>query len=282
MATGAEARQPELLPAGAPEKTQVMLQLSELTGFEHARPRRELVDSIERLGLLQPVIATGSRESGYRVIEGRRRAKAIEELAQNGRWPLPPTIDALVISDGAGCSDPVRAGMALALHAVRSPSPISELQAIETILEAGGRETATVKRIAAQTGMPIQTVRRRLKLRTLSPRVRAAFENGEITVTVAEAAARLSTEQQQELERLADAGERITFQAVKDASRRRTGEVAAELGAELFAERQTPWRATVRGHLKTALEAIPVAEQEGELAQAIAVAIARAETGSDT
>jgi ParB-like chromosome segregation protein Spo0J len=277
-----ESDQLELLPDGMPKTRRARLQLSTLTGFEHAPPRRELVESIARLGLLQPVVAAESGESGYRVIEGRRRTKAIEQLAEDGRWPVPPTIDALVIDDGAGYGETVRSGMVPALHAVRSASPVSELQAIEAILEAGGEEAATVKRIAEQTGMPVQTVRRRLKLRALAPDVRAAFQSGPISVTVAEAAARLDTDQQEELERLAETGERITLRTVKDASRRRTREVAAELGAELFAERQTPWRGTVRGHLKAALDAIPIAERNGVLGQAIAAMVARAESGSDT
>lgn len=277
-----ESDQLELLPDGMPKTRRARLQLSTLFGFEHARPRRELAESIARLGLLQPVVVAESRESGYRVIEGRRRVKAIKELAENGKWVSPPIVEALVIDDGAGYGEPVRSGMVLALHAARSASPVSELHAIEAILEAGGEEAATVKRIAEQTGMPVQTVRRRLKLRRLSARLRAAFENGEMTASAAEAAARISAEQQQELERVADAGERVTLPMVKDASRGRSDAVAAELGAELFAERQTPWRATVRGHLRAALDAIPVAEHEGELAQAISAAVARAERGSET
>jgi ParB-like chromosome segregation protein Spo0J len=282
MPIAAEAHQLELLPGAVPKTRRVRLQISELTGFEYARPGRELVESIGRLGLLQPVVAAGGGECAYRVIEGRRRVKAIEQLAEKGRWPLPARMDALVITDGASYSDLVRAGMALALHAARSASPVSELHAIEEILEAGGEEAATVKRIAEQTGMPIQTVRGRLKLRSLSRRLRAAFENGEITVTVAEAAARLPTGQHQRLEQLADAGERITLPTVKAASRPRTAKVASELDGELFAERQTPWLATVRGHMRAALDAIPAAQQQGELADAIASAIERAESGSET
>jgi response regulator of citrate/malate metabolism len=66
-------------------------------------------------------------------------------------------------------------------------------RAIETIIVAAGAETesVTVKETAAQTGMSLQTVRRRLRLRTLTPALRAALEEGQIIATVAAAAARL-------------------------------------------------------------------------------------------
>ena len=54
----------------------------------------------------------------------------------------------------------------------------------------------TVKEIAAQTGMSVQTVRRRLRLRSLTPALRAAFDHGRITASVAEAAARLPEPEQ--------------------------------------------------------------------------------------
>jgi hypothetical protein len=107
----------------------------------------------------------------------------------------------------------VRGGLTLALHASRTTSPASELRAIECILQADGSpdEAMTVKEIAAQTGMSVQTVRRRLRLRTLTAGLRAAFDEGWITSGIAEAAARLSDEQQTRLERELEEEGRLTL-----------------------------------------------------------------------
>jgi hypothetical protein len=53
-----------------------------------------------------------------------------------------------------------------------------ELEAIETIIAIGGAddETATAKQIAGQTGLSVQTVRRRLQLRSLIAELRRAFD----------------------------------------------------------------------------------------------------------
>ena len=107
----------------------------------------------------------------------------------------------------------MRGGLTLALHASRSPSPASELQAIETIIESSGDdvEAAAVKEIAAQTGISVQTIRRRLRLRSLCAGLRTAFDEARITASVAEAAARLPDDKQAELERRLDEEGRLTL-----------------------------------------------------------------------
>ena len=127
------------------------------------------------------------------MIDGRRRAKAIVLLAEDGQWPTPAQVEALVIAGGDARRQEIRGGLTLALHASRSASPASELEAIETILAIAGAdgETATVKQIAAQTGLSVQTVRRRVRLRSLIADLRRAFDEGRIPASVAEAAARL-------------------------------------------------------------------------------------------
>jgi hypothetical protein len=67
MAEDGEAGQLELLPATAPETQRARLPLAELVGFQHARPRRELVESIARLGLLQPVVVAKRGGARYAV-----------------------------------------------------------------------------------------------------------------------------------------------------------------------------------------------------------------------
>jgi ParB-like chromosome segregation protein Spo0J len=261
-----------------PEVRREAISLDRLDGFEHAQPSRELRELIARLGLLQPIVVAATRGGRYQVIEGRRRAKAVHLLAEEGNWAAG-TIDALVLQGAAARRRDVRGGLTLALHATRSQSPASELQAIETILEAGGEDhqASTVKEIAAQTGMPVQTVRRRLRLRSLSPGLRRAFDAGQIAATVAEAAARLPADHQAQLEDRVAAGERLTLAEVRDAARAQAQDSGEQLPEVLFADRAAAWQTTVRGHLKAAVQALPTAAKDSPLAHALAEAAAECE-----
>jgi hypothetical protein len=180
----------------------------------------------------------------------RRRAKAIALLVDEGQWPAPARVEALVVGGDDTRRPEARGGLTLALHATRGPSPAIELEAIETIIGLAGAngETATVKQIAAQTGLSVQTVRRRLRLRSLIAELRQAFDQGRIPASVAEAAARLAEPQQQAIVHHLDDGAGLTLSDVRQQSRRRAETATAELPDELFSERQAPWQTTVRGH----------------------------------
>lgn len=106
------------------------------------------------------VVVVSGGSGRYELVEGRRRCKAIAQLAGEDRWPAPAQLEALILDAAKPVRREVRGGLALALHATRSASPASELREIEAILKSGATdgEVATVKEIAAQTGMSIQTV----------------------------------------------------------------------------------------------------------------------------
>jgi ParB-like chromosome segregation protein Spo0J len=256
--TGADA-QLQLLPAGPPELRRDSIALELLDGFQDATPSAKLRELIRDLGLLQPIIVAGGGSGRYQVVDGRRRTKAIALLAEDNQWPKPARIEALVVAGHDTGRQEVRGGLALALHASRSSSPASELEAIETILALRGAdsEAGTVKQIAAQTGLSVQTVRRRLRLRSLIAELRQAFDDGRIPASVAEAVARLPEPQQQALVRHLCEGSGLTLVHVREQSRQRAGAATAELPEGLFAERPTAWQTTVRGHLIAAVEAIP-------------------------
>src|SRR5581483_3281860 len=101
--------------------------------------------------------------TSWKVAGGARRSPSSRRTAggprrpRSTRWSSPRQTRA---------APRVRGGLALALHATRGPSPASELHAIEGILGADGAggEGATIKQVAGQTGISVQTVRRRLKL----------------------------------------------------------------------------------------------------------------------
>lgn len=267
-----------LLPSAGPELRRERIPLEKLDGFAEAQPSAKLRELIRDLGLLQPLVVVPAGTGRHRIIEGRRRAKAISLLAEAGEWPAPPSADALVIGSVDVRRDEVRGGLTLALHASRSSSPASELQAVEAILEQGtGDEPTTVKEIAAQTGISVQTVRRRLRLRSLTPGLRRAFDEGTLSAGVAEAAARLPGQQQQALQRQLAGGERITLETVRDLAREQTSAASQSLPDELFAERDCAWQTTVRGHLTAAIAAVPPGDQHEPLLQALTAARDQAE-----
>lgn len=268
-----------LLPTAEPRVRRETLPLELIDGFEDAAPSAKLRELIRDLGLLQPVVVVPARSGRYRVVEGRRRCKAIAQLAEADDARMAPTVGALIIEGRQTGRREVRGGLTLALHASRSASPASELQAIETILETGDveSESATVKEIAAQTGMSVQTVRRRLRLRSLTPALRAAFDEGKITASLAEAAARLPDVCQQTLEGQLKAGRRLSAADVRDVARGRNAAATGELPGGLFAESEVVWQVTVRGHLIAALSAIPSDSGHHELQRATRAALAELE-----
>jgi ParB-like chromosome segregation protein Spo0J len=268
-----------LLPTTAPQLRRESLPLDVVEGFEDAAPSAKLRELICDLGLLQPVVVVPVRSGRYRVVEGRRRCKAIAQLAEAGEWPLPARVDALVVEGRQSARREVRGGLTLALHASRTPSPYSELQAIEAILDtdAAEGETVTLKEIAAQTGISLQTVRRRLRLRALTPALRAAFDGGEITAGAAEAAARLPEAHQQALERQLEEAGRLTLADVRHIAREQTTAATTELPEGLFEQHEVAWQVTVRGHLTAALHAIPSGTEHEQLQRVIGDALAAAE-----
>jgi len=259
----------QLLPSTPPSQRLERVELERLDGFADAQPSREQGDQLRALGLLQPIVAVPARDSRLRIVDGRRRAKAIAQLAEQGEWHGRPVVDVLILEgDGTG-PQAIRSGLTLALHASRSPSPASELAAIEAIMEAGrpDGESATSKEISAQTGMSLQTIRRRLRLRSLTLGRRDEFDEGRLPASVAEAAARLPAVQQAELERELEDGGRLSLARVRHVVRDQTRRSAGELPDGLFAEQEVPWQVSVRGHLGAALAAIPPGEDHATWAR---------------
>ena len=192
------------------------------------------------------------------------------------------TIAAVIVNDGGSERRAVLAGLALALHAGRSPSPASELEAIEEVLttDRADAQANTVNTSAAQTGMSAQTIRRRLRLRRHSPILRDAFATGKLTTSVAEAAARLSERQQAQLEQTLADGRHVTLGALRQITRERTTQSALELPDGLFSDAPAPWQVTACGHLQAALDAIPAVERHTPLAETIKDALSQAQPAS--
>jgi ParB/RepB/Spo0J family partition protein len=175
---------------------------------------KQLVDSIRHFGLLQPLLIRQTNrmvhtEDGrelpgieYALVDGRRRLSACRALAIN----LIPVLIAetdLAVADVA----------TLATNALRTANPIAEYDAIDRLIRKG----ATVKDISGATGMSQQTIKARQRLFSLLPTLLDAFREGKITVSVAEAAAKLPKAIQQDLAVAQFATGKLTMTDIHDA-----------------------------------------------------------------
>ncbi len=268
----------QLLPSRAPSVRRARVPVEQIDGWTHAQPGHELIELIRELGQLQPVLLAPTRNGRYAVIDGRRRTKTIALLAAENQQAASGSVDAYVLDGRDASTRAVRGGLTLALHSSRSDSPASELAAIENILKAAGdQDTAlTIKQIAAQTDIPVQTVQRRLRLQRLIRPLRRAFDHGEITVTVAEACARLAGEQQHQLAEQLAAGARLTIVTVRDVAHEQTRLASDALPDDAFAAPDAAWQTTVLGHLRGALAATANNGHEA-LTEAIRTALAHLE-----
>jgi ParB-like chromosome segregation protein Spo0J len=188
-----------LLPSTAPALRRETLPLEVIEGFEDAAPGAKLRELIRDLGLLQPIVVVPARSGRFRVVEGRRRCKAIAQLAEA------------------------------------------------------------------------------LRLRSLTPALRAAFDEGKITAGAAEATARLPEVHQKALERQLEAAGRLTLADVRQVAREQTTAATTELPDGLFEQQEVAWQVTVRGHLTAAQHAIPPDAAHEQLQRVIGDALAVAE-----
>lgn len=191
-----------------------------IASSEGPQPTPALRRHIAQFGVFEPIIVVESTHPlGYRVIEGRRRYIAAKDA---GHHDIP----AVIVVEGQVNLDALRA----AAHALRQDNPQAELRAIENLI----RDGHSLPEIAKATGLKLQVIKQRMTLHGLEPRLRAAFDEGRMAVTVAEQAARLPEEIQTRLGGLAADGTKITGKEVKAATFARTQAAALELPFDLM------------------------------------------------
>lgn len=179
-----------------------------------------IVKSIERFGLLEPILLIRRPDGGYDVAAGRRRIKAarLAGLLVAPARIFPAGWTALEV-------------ISLIENEQRSENATSDLHAIEKLLAVPG---TAVRDIAAATGMPTGVIRKRMKLLRLVPDLRAALDAGKIRGTIAYELTLLDAERQQELaDKLARDG-KLARADIRAASQARTAAIAGDL-ATLFA-----------------------------------------------
>ena len=156
--------------------------ISQIVGYENAKPKKTLVKSIQDQGFLVefPVILT--REDGgiYRLLDGRRRTAAAKAVGLES-----------VLAEIS------EAGVALTIlaHATRSENPVAELKAYQE-LQRQGLSQEDIARAGYAT---LQRIRKVAKLNRLVPEIAGRVEKGEIAPGVAFKIARMAPEVQHQL-----------------------------------------------------------------------------------
>ena len=186
-----------------PDDTSVLIPLSKLIpgrrNPRRVKPERDahrrLVASIRAHGLLQPLVVRpddAGASGGYRVTAGNRRLAALREIHRNdGKEPRVPCVIRAVADEDAADAQ------ALAENFAREPMhPLDEAQAFAKLAREDGQG---VDAIAADFGVTPAYVRQRMKLATLTDVVQAAYRNGSIDTSTAEAFAAVPPERQEEV-----------------------------------------------------------------------------------
>lgn len=176
-----------------------------------AVPSDELVDSVARFGILQPVAliergrtpAARAFASAYMIADGRRRVAAAR---RNNFQSIP----ALIFPPETPRH--VAAAIAVTANLQRASNPINELEEIEVMV----REGASFEEIASQLRIPLRTIYRRMRLASLIDELRAALRDGLLSTNAAEAATRLSVQDQQRVVRWIEEGRRVTPRMIRE------------------------------------------------------------------
>jgi ParB family chromosome partitioning protein len=144
-----------------------------------------LAASIQRHGVLQPVVVTRAPEGGYYLIAGERRWRAAT-LAGLDRIPA-------VVREGAGDSD--RLALALIENLQREDlTPIEEARAYQHLRSELG---LSQEEIAGRVGKQRSTVANALRLLNLPLEVQTQVDDGELSAGHARALAGLNDAQRQ-------------------------------------------------------------------------------------
>jgi ParB family transcriptional regulator, chromosome partitioning protein len=182
-------------------------------------PAPKMVESIRRFGVLQPIVLV-VHAGGYQVAAGRNRIKAARAA---GLQIIPAHIYA------AGWT--AAALLTLTENEHRRRNPAADLRAIEALLAQGASE----REICAAVGMAPQALRARLRLQALIPPLRAALDAGTLRTSVAEAAARLAPDHQQQLATALATHGKLRMQDVRQAAQALAANAIRRLPDDLFA-----------------------------------------------
>jgi ParB/RepB/Spo0J family partition protein len=170
-------------------------------------PKRELVESIRMIGMLQPPIFREDADGHLDIVVGRRRLAA-------ARLAGVESVRIFVARTSAALADV----MTLAENAIRSANTVTEFDAIERLTKQG----FDIRSIRILTGMAVGTIKKRQGLLRLTPELAEAFRAGKMTATVADGAAKQPVAVQRELAMALVAKGRITANDLHEVRQART------------------------------------------------------------
>ncbi|MCZ7935720.1 ParB/RepB/Spo0J family partition protein [Agrobacterium leguminum] len=149
----------------------------------------ELADSIEAHGLIHNLTVRKAKKGRYEVIAGSRRLAALRLLAKEGRLAEDAEIPCNLREEGSDTE------ISLAENVQREVMHVvDEILAYRQLAE-GGMAPET---IAARFGQPVITVRQRLKLAHLSPKLLDVMRGDGLTIEQARALALSDSHEEQE------------------------------------------------------------------------------------
>ena len=145
---------------------------------ERKRDIDALAASIAAHGLLQNLTVTERDAGKYAVVAGARRHAALKLLVRQGErakdWPVPcHIVDAAAAVEASLAENVQRVDM----------NAMDEVEAYAALVDGG----ASAEDVAQRFGATVRHVEQRLALARLSPRIRAAYRKGELTLDVARA-----------------------------------------------------------------------------------------------
>ncbi|MDU4743925.1 MAG: ParB/RepB/Spo0J family partition protein [Staphylococcus epidermidis] len=147
---------------------------------------KELAESIEEHGLLQPIVVRPIEEDMFEIIAGERRFRALQSLHK-------PQVDVIV----RDMDDEETAVVALIENIQRENlSVVEEAEAYKKLLEIGG---TTQNELAKSLGKSQSFIANKLRLLKLAPNVIKRLREGKITERHARAVLVLPDETQEEL-----------------------------------------------------------------------------------
>lgn len=148
----------------------------------------ELAESIEALGLIQNLTVRKAKKGKYEVVAGSRRLAALNLLVKEGRLPEDAGIPCNVRDDND-------TELSLAENVQREPMHIvDEILSYRQLAEDGMAPDV----IASRFGQSVITVRQRLKLANLSPKVLEELRTDNMTIEQARALALSDSHEEQE------------------------------------------------------------------------------------
>lgn len=168
-----------------------------------------LAQSITKDGVIQNLVVRPEGEDHLRVIIGRRRYLALKHLHEHDKiddgYKVPVSVRKQLPQRDADRISTVENVQREPMH------PIDEAEAFANLLQGG----ADIAYVAVETGMSVQTVRRRLALASLSDEAKTAVREGTITLGIAEALTLGTVEQQLQWLREIESGSEIDAEDIR-------------------------------------------------------------------